>query len=114
LKCCIKYLLEEDTVYSKRQRTAGGEAGGLTLVSILIEVKCPQHGFERFRVKVITRFNIASNKIMVKERSRPRKGEISRLYIGRNVSYKEAKDYLINHFRERGMLEKIVRMKISV
>ena len=83
------------------------------MVSILIEVKCPQHGFERFRVKIIKRFNIASNKIMPKERSKPKHGEISRLYVGRNVNYSEVKNYLINYFRERGMLEKIVRMRIS-
>jgi hypothetical protein len=84
------------------------------LVSILIEVKCPQHGFERFRVKIIKRFNITYNKIMPKERSKSKHGEISRLYIGRNVSYNEAKNYLINYFHDRGMLEKIVRMRISV
>lgn len=84
------------------------------MVSILIEGKCPQHGFERFRVKIVKRFNIASNEIIPKERSKPRQGEISRLYIGRNVNYNEAKDYLIDYFHERGMLEKIARMRISV
>jgi len=84
------------------------------LVSILMEVKCPQHGFERFRVKIIKRFNIASSRIMPKERSKSKHGEISRLYVGRNVSCNGAKNYLINYFHERGMLEKIARATISV
>lgn len=84
------------------------------MVSILIEARCSQHGFERFRVKIIKRSNIASNEIMPKTRSKSRQSEISRLYIGRSVSYKEAKNYLIDYFRERGKLEKIVRMRISV
>jgi len=84
------------------------------LVSILIEMRCPQHGFERFRVKIVKRFNIASNEIIPKTISKPRQGEISRLYIGRNVSYNEVKNYLVDHFRERGTLEKIVRMRVTV
>ena len=84
------------------------------MVNIVVEVRCPYHGFERFRVKVVRRFNIASNEIIAKTKSKPRKGEISRLYIGRNVSYDEARSYLVDRFRERGLLEKIVRMRVTV
>lgn len=87
---------------------------GLTLVSILIEMSCPRHGFERFKVRIIKRFNIASSEIMPKLRSKPVRGELSSLYVGRNVSYGEVKDYLIDYFREKGMLEEIVRMKLLV
>lgn len=87
---------------------------GLTLVSILIEMSCPRHGFERFKVRIIKRFNIASSEIMPKLRSKPVRGELSSLYVGRNVSYGEVKDYLIDYFREKGMLEGIVRMKLLV
>ena len=87
---------------------------GPTLVSILIEMSCPTHGLERFKVKIIKRFNIASSQIMPKLRSKPVRGELSSLYVGRNVTYNEAKDYLIDYFRERGMLEEILRMRISV
>lgn len=77
-------------------------------------MKCPDHGLERFRVKVIKRFNIASNQIIPKFRVKPIKGELNLLYIGRSVSIKETENYLIDYFREKGMLEKIVRMKMSL
>ena len=86
--------------------------GRIELASIEIEVKCPRHGFERFRVKLIKRFNIASNEIIPKPRRKPTVDEIGFLYVGRNVSYQDARDYLIGYFRERGMLEEIVRMRM--
>jgi hypothetical protein len=85
-----------------------------TLPSIIIEMKCPEHGLERFKVKVIKRFNIASNQIIPKFRTKPVKGELSLIYIGRSVSAKDTKNYLVDYFRERGMLEKIVRMRMSL
>lgn len=48
--------------------------GGEQLASILIEMKCPQHGLERFTIKVIKRFNIASDEITPKLRIKPRQG----------------------------------------
>jgi hypothetical protein len=84
----------------------------LTLVDISIEVNCPRHGLERFNVKVIKRFNISSDKIVPKLRSRPKKGELTRLYVGRSVSYNEVENYLIGYFREKGILDEIVRMKM--
>ncbi len=84
------------------------------MTGILIEMRCPRHGFERFRVKLIKRFNIASNEIIPKLRRKPTLDEIGLLYVGRNVSYDEAKNYLISYFRERGMLEEIVRIRMSL
>lgn len=82
------------------------------MVSIIIEVKCPKHGLERFKVKIIKRFNIASNEIMPRLRRKPVRGELCLLYVGRNVSYNEAKRYLVDYFRERGMLEQVVRIRM--
>lgn len=75
------------------------------MVSLVVEVQCPLHGFERFRVKIIKRTNIPSNEIVPKVKMRPRIGEISCLYIGRDISYAQAEDYLINYFRETKMGE---------
>jgi hypothetical protein len=84
------------------------------LPSILIEMKCRTHGFERFRVKLVKRVNIGSDQILPKLRSKPSKGEITLLYVGRNVSEKEARKYLIGYFREKGILEEVVRMRMLV
>jgi hypothetical protein len=98
-------------IYGRKRLLEKG-AGWLTLVSIIIEMKCPKHGLERFTVKIIKRFNIASHEIMPRLRTKTVRGELSLLYVGRNVSYDEAKGYVINYFRERGMLEQIVRMRM--
>lgn len=84
----------------------------LTLVSVLIEARCPRHGLERFKVKIIRRFNIAHDQITPKLTKKPTRGEISLLYVGRDVSNDEAKDYLIDYFRERGMMERILQVQI--
>lgn len=81
---------------------------------MLIEMSCQKHGFERYKVKIITRFNIASGQIMPKLRTKPIRGELSSLYVGRNVTYNEVKDYLVDYFRERGTLNEIIRMKLLV
>jgi len=85
---------------------------GEQLASILIEMKCPQHGLERFTIKVIKRFNIASDEITPKLKIKPRQGQISRVYIGRNVKYDQVKDYISDYFDQRGMLQEIVRMRM--
>lgn len=87
---------------------------GEQLASILIEMKCPQHGLERFTIKVIKRFNIASDEITPKLRIKPRQGQISRVYIGRNVKYDQVKDYISDYFDQRGMLQEIVRMRMLI
>lgn len=81
------------------------------MVSFSVEVQCPQHGLERFRIKILKRVNIPSKKIMPKVRMRPKPGEISCLYVGRDISYEEAKKYLIGYFRESNIGE-IVRIKM--
>ncbi|MEM3576962.1 MAG: hypothetical protein QXX51_00705 [Candidatus Bathyarchaeia archaeon] len=80
--------------------------------SVLVEILCPQHGLERFKIKVIRKFNMASNDIVPKTRSRPKPKEISALYIGRNVSYNEVKEYLVNYFEQRGVIKDIIMMRM--
>lgn len=85
----------------------------LTLVGILVEMKCPEHGLERFRIKIVTRFNIDADKIQPKFRSRPKPGELSCIYVGRNVSATEITNYLIDHFRRKGLWETILSIKFK-
>lgn len=57
-----------------------------------IELRCPVHGFERFTIKVIRKFNMPSNEIKPRFRSKP-KPEISCLLVGRNVSERDIQNY---------------------
>lgn len=81
---------------------------------MLVEMSCPKHGLERFKVKIVKRFNMSSGQIMPKLRTKPVRGELSSLYVGRNVTYSEVEDYLVDYFREKGMLKEIVRMRLLV
>ena len=82
------------------------------MLNILIEIRCPKHGLERFRIKVIKRYNLAANIIQAKNRSK-HIGEITCLYVGRDVSQKEVKNYLTNYFREKNMLEAITKIRLQ-
>jgi len=79
---------------------------------ILLEVACPKHGFERFSIKVVKRYNIPSTDI------RPAFGkfkpkEISQLYVGRNVTDKEIEKFVNDYLSKVGMGEIILRMTIA-
>jgi len=79
---------------------------------ILVEVACPKHGFERFSIKVVKRYNIPSTDI------RPRFGklkpkEISQLYVGRNVSDKEIKKFVNDYLSRVGIGGIILKMTIA-
>lgn len=82
------------------------------MVSLMVELNCSEHGFERFRIKIVKRFNMDPNMIMPKFRSRPKPGEISCLWVGRYVGDREIKEYLIGYFHEKGLLERILYMKL--
>jgi hypothetical protein len=82
------------------------------MASVLVEIYCPQHGLERFRIKIIRRLNIAANQIIPKARSRPKPGEINTLYVGRNISHEKVKEYLINYFEHKGIIKDILIMRM--
>ena len=79
---------------------------------ILVEVNCPEHGFERFKIKVVKKFNVRRKLIAPLFRTRP-KHELSGIIIGKDVEYREVREYLMKYFRETGMYEKILRIKIQ-
>jgi len=81
------------------------------MTSFLIEIKCPHHGVERFRIKLIRKYNIKSNAIIPKFRRKPT-NELSGLILGRNVKIKEAEEYLMRYFREVGITNSIISVKI--
>jgi hypothetical protein len=77
----------------------------------MVEMKCPEHGLERFKIKIVRRFNINNDEIVPRLRRKTAKSELSLLYVGRNVTYAEAQSYLVDYFRDREMLQQVVRMK---
>jgi len=67
--------------------------------SLLIEAYCPRHGIERYRIKVIKKFNIKSEEIIPKFRTKPTQG-LSAIIIGKNVGYDQIKDYALRYVNE--------------
>lgn len=73
---------------------------------------CPEHGLERFNLKVIKKFNISSNRIIPTFRSRPKPGDLSGLIVGRNVEVKDVEDYIVRYFSERGLLRYVLNISL--
>jgi len=84
------------------------------LVNFWIEMICPEHGLECFRIRIVKRFNMKSDTIMPKFRSKPTTGDLSCLLVGRNVGYKEMQDFLSDYFRQKGLLEAILRIQLKL
>ena len=82
------------------------------LASIMVEFVCPEHGLERFRIKIVKRFNMNPDTMLPRFRTRPKAGEIKFLAVGRNVTNADIERYFTNYFRERGLLDQILRMKL--
>ena len=84
------------------------------LTSIWVEMKCPQHGLERFQIKIVKKFNIKPDIIMPKFRNRPTKGDLSHLLVGRSVTNKQIEMYMLGYFREKGLMEAILRIRLII
>jgi hypothetical protein len=74
---------------------------------------CPQHGLERFEIKIIKKYNVSPDLIKPKFRSRP-KPDLSCIVVGRDVEYTEIRDYLVRYFNETGLINNIISMRFRV
>jgi len=81
--------------------------------NLLVELKCPEHGFERFKIKVIKKYNINPELIMPKYRTRPRH-EIKGIIVGRSISYTEIRDYMVQHYKETGLIDRVLSIKLQL
>ena len=84
------------------------------MASLWVEMKCPQHGLERFKIKIVRKFNMKPEEIIPKYRRRPTVGDLGCLLVGRNVSNRKIENYLAEYFRRRGIMELILKMKLIV
>jgi len=50
--------------------------------------------------------------ILPRFRTRPKAGEIKFLAVGRNVSDDEIERYFVNYFREKGLWNHVLRMRL--
>jgi len=80
--------------------------------SLLVEFNCPEHGLERFKIKIVKRFNMDPQTILPRFRTRPRAGDIKFLAVGRNVTNTDIERYFVNYFREKGLWDQVLRMRL--
>ena len=78
----------------------------------MVEMSCPEHGFERFRIKVIKKYNVNKELIEPKFRTKPRH-ELAGVIVGKDVNQYEVRRYLVEYFREAGMMDKILSMRMQ-
>jgi len=83
------------------------------MTALWVEFRCPQHGLERFKIKIIRKHNVTPNLIKPKFRTRP-KHELSGIIVGRKVEPTEARDFLIKYFRQTGLMENVLSIKVQV
>ena len=81
------------------------------MTNLYIELQCPKHGLERFAIKIIKKYNVSPKLIMPKFRTRPNY-ELSSIIIGRQIDQLQVKDYLVEYFKEAGLLDRVVSIKL--
>lgn len=69
---------------------------------------------ERFRIKIVRKFNMKPDKILPRFRQRPTVADLSCLLVGRSVSNKEIENYLVEYFRRKGLMTAIVKTQLIV
>lgn len=83
------------------------------MASIMVEMSCPKHGLERFNIKIIERRNVVPDLIEPKFRTRPYR-EISGIVIGRNKTVYNARDKLVECYKDAGIMNYVLNMRIQM
>lgn len=78
--------------------------------ALLIEMKCPRHGLERFSIKVIKKFNMPKRNIKPLFRNHPSYG-LSSVLVGREVTEEVIEKYIRQYLERRGYMEFILTIK---
>lgn len=81
------------------------------MVSLMVELNCPDHGMERYKVKIIKKYNIKHEDILPKFRTRPRY-ELSSIVIGKNISYETAREYLEQYLTQSMGLHSVMSIRL--
>ncbi len=83
------------------------------MASLMVETNCPEHGMERYKIRIIKKYNIAPEKIMPKYRTRPTH-ELSGVVIGKNISYETARDYVIKYLNEQARIDTLMSIRLHL
>ena len=81
--------------------------------SVVIELLCPIHGFERFKIKIIKKHNVPSHMILLKFRNKSGSIEPSLLVVGKKVSLYDIEKCLTNYLQDVGLWNIIINMRFT-
>lgn len=79
--------------------------------SLMVEATCPDYGIERYKIKIIKKYNIKPEQIEPKYRSRPRH-ELSGVVIGKNISYETARDYVVQYLNSSATANMVMSIRL--
>ena len=75
-----------------------------------IEIKGPNgYALERWRVPIKKAWNIPTDQIIIVE---SHKKAVKFLKVGREVDEKKVREYFTEYLREKGWLERVIRMQL--
>jgi len=83
------------------------------LTAILVELNCPEHGLERFKIKIIKKYNVDRDIIALKFRKRPRY-ELKGIIVGKDVQQEELTERLMQYFKDAGIMKNVLRIKFQI
>jgi hypothetical protein len=78
----------------------------------MVEATCAELGVERYRIKIIKKYNIKPEQITPRYRTRPRY-ELSGVVIGKNVSYETARDYVVNYLNKSAQQSIVMSIRLQ-
>jgi hypothetical protein len=85
---------------------------GLSMASLIVEANCPEHGIERYKIRIIKKYNIKPEKIMPKYRTRPHH-ELSGVVIGKNITFETARDYVLRYLNESAQQNTVMTIRLQ-
>jgi hypothetical protein len=79
---------------------------------LLVEVNHPTYGLERYKIRVVRRFNVPNDTLQPVLQRRVASEQLSCVVVGRGVSEREIMEYITEHFKKTGMWERVLFMKM--
>jgi hypothetical protein len=79
--------------------------------SLIVELSCPMHGLERYKIKLIRKYNVPRNTITPQFRRRPATKELSSLVIGKSVSERDVERYIADYLHDVGLWTAVQGMR---
>lgn len=82
------------------------------MASLIIETKCPELGIERYKIRIIKKYNISQQEIMPRFRTRPHH-ELSGVVIGKNITFETARDYVMRYLNESARHSTVLTIRLQ-